>query len=101
MAQDIFARFGHDGVGTVGTDVTLNSGDISGILFAALQAADRRTDVLTATVERLERERAAQATQLADQAADVADLRALIETLMRQIITLSYLRRRLNGRRGE
>ena len=100
MAQDFFARFGHDEVGTIGTDVTLNSGDVSGILIAALQAADRRTDVLTATVERLERERAAQATQLtlqstqlraqatqlASQSADVAELRALVETLMRQVV---------------
>jgi len=78
MAQDFFARFGHDEVGTIGTDVTLNSGDVSGILIAALQAADRRTDVLTATVERLERERTEQATEL-------AELRALVETLMRQV----------------
>jgi hypothetical protein len=78
MAQDFCARFGHDGVGTIGTDVTLNSGDVSGILIAALQAADRRTDVLTATVERLEHARAAQATE-------VAELRALVETLMRQV----------------
>jgi len=78
MAQDFFARFRHDEVGTIGTDVTLNSGDVSGILIAALQAADRRTDVLTATVERLERERTEQATEL-------AELRALVETLMRQV----------------
>ena len=78
MAQDFFARFGHDGVGTIGTDVTLNSGDVSGILIAALQAADRRTETLRATVEQLERDRAAQA-------ADLAELRALVETLMRQI----------------
>ncbi len=64
MAQDFFARFGHDGVGTIGTDVTLNSGDVSGILIAALQAADRRTEALTS---------------------EVAELRALVETLMRQI----------------
>jgi hypothetical protein len=85
MAQDFFARFGHDGVGSIGTDVTLNSGDVSGILIAALQAADRRTDVLTATVERLEQARAAQATQMASQSAELAELRALVETLMRQV----------------
>jgi len=92
MAQDFFARFGHDEVGTIGTDVTLNSGDVSGILIAALQAADRRTDALTVLVGQLERERAAQATQLsaqatqlAAQAADLADLRALVQTLMRQM----------------
>lgn len=38
MAQDFFAAFGHDGVGTIGTDKTINSGDLSGILLSAVQA---------------------------------------------------------------
>ncbi|MBI4587523.1 MAG: hypothetical protein HY725_01675 [Candidatus Rokubacteria bacterium] len=33
MAQDFFAAFGHDGVGTVGTPTTINSGDKAGILM--------------------------------------------------------------------
>ncbi len=101
MAQDFFARFGHDEIGTIGTDVTLNSGDVSGILIAALQAADRRNDQLTAEVARLDRARTAhatlleaqievqasalreQATQLAAQATALVELRALVESLLR------------------
>ena len=32
MAQDFFAAFGHDGVGQIGSETTINSGDLAGIL---------------------------------------------------------------------
>ena len=38
MAQDFFASFGHDGVGRIGTETTINSGDMAGILMIAVQA---------------------------------------------------------------
>ena len=43
MAQDFFAAFGHDGVGQIGTDTTINSGDLAGILMIAVQALEKRT----------------------------------------------------------
>jgi len=43
MAQDFFAAFGHDGVGQIGTETTINSGDIAGILMIAVQALEKRT----------------------------------------------------------
>jgi uncharacterized protein YsxB (DUF464 family) len=43
MAQDFFAAFGHDGVGQVGTETTINSGDMAGILMIAVQALEKRT----------------------------------------------------------
>ena len=43
MAQDFFAAFGHDGIGKIGTDTTINSGDIAGILMIAVQALEKRT----------------------------------------------------------
>ena len=39
MAQDFFAAFGHDGVGQIGSETTINSGDMAGILMIALQGA--------------------------------------------------------------
>src|SRR5262245_8613959 len=39
MAQDFFAAFGNDGIGQVGTETTINSGDLAGILMIAVQAA--------------------------------------------------------------
>jgi hypothetical protein len=43
MAQDFFAAFGHDGVGQIGSDTTINSGDLAGILMIAVQALEKRT----------------------------------------------------------
>jgi len=43
MAQDFFTAFGHDGVGQIGTETTINSGDIAGILMIAVQALEKRT----------------------------------------------------------
>jgi hypothetical protein len=59
MAQDFFAAFGHDGVGTIGSDTTINSGDMAGILMIAVQALEKRTQELKerdARIAALERE---------------------------------------------
>ena len=42
VAQDFFAAFGHDDIGTVGTPTTINSGDMQGILMIAIQALEKR-----------------------------------------------------------
>ena len=49
MAQDFFAAFGNDGVGQIGTETTINSGDIAGILMIAVQALEKRTAELKQT----------------------------------------------------
>jgi hypothetical protein len=49
MAQDFFAAFGQDGVGQIGTETTINSGDIAGILMIAVQALEKRTAELKET----------------------------------------------------
>jgi hypothetical protein len=36
MAQDFFAAFGHDGLGQIGSETTINSGDLAGILMIAV-----------------------------------------------------------------
>jgi trimeric autotransporter adhesin len=43
MAQDFFTAFGHDGVGQIGSETTINSGDLAGILMIAVQALEKRT----------------------------------------------------------
>lgn len=61
MAQDFFAAFGHDGVGTIGTPTTINSGDMAGILMIAVQALEKRTQDLKtkdARIAALEKETA-------------------------------------------
>jgi len=46
MAQDFFAAFGHDGVGQIGSETTINAGDMAGILMSAVQALEKRTTEL-------------------------------------------------------
>ena len=53
MAQDFFAAFGHDGVGRIGSETTINSGDIAGILMIAVQALEKRTAELKHTKAQL------------------------------------------------
>ena len=65
VAQDFFAAFGHDGVGMIGTDTTINSGDMEGILMIAVQALERRT------------------SELATLKAENADLKSRLEKLER------------------
>jgi hypothetical protein len=49
MAQDFFTAFGHDAIGQIGTETTINSGDIAGILMIAVQALEKRTAELKET----------------------------------------------------
>jgi hypothetical protein len=58
MAQDFYAAFGHDEVGTIGTPTTINSGDMAGILMIAAQALEKRTVEQTEEVETLKVENA-------------------------------------------
>ena len=43
MAQDFFVAFGYDGLGQIGSETTINSGDLAGILMIAVQALEKRT----------------------------------------------------------
>ena len=43
MAQDFFLAFGHDGLGQIGSETTINSGDLAGILMIAVQVLEKRT----------------------------------------------------------
>jgi trimeric autotransporter adhesin len=42
-AQEFFAAFGDDGVGQIGSETTINHGDLAGILMIAVQALEQRT----------------------------------------------------------
>ena len=67
MAQDFFAAFGQDGVGTVGTPTTINTSDLAGILMIAVQTLEKRTAMLQ------------------ERAAENAELQARVKELERAI----------------
>jgi len=48
VAQDFFAAFGNDGIGTIRTPTTINSGDMAGILVIAVQALEKQNRDLKA-----------------------------------------------------
>ena len=64
MAQDFHAAFGQDAVGAIGTPTTINSGDMDGVLLAALQGLAREKDAEIAALKQ----------QLAEQAAAIKKL---------------------------
>jgi hypothetical protein len=71
VAQDFFAAFGHDGIGTIGTPTTINSGDMAGILMTAAQALEKRTVEQRKEIDALR--------------AENADLEARLQALERRI----------------
>ncbi|MFD2721257.1 tail fiber domain-containing protein [Hymenobacter monticola] len=77
MAQDFYAAFGHDGVGTIGNDSTINQSDFDGVNLIAIQALYRRVRALEAENAALRRQQPAPAAQAAAAAALEERLRRL------------------------
>ncbi len=85
MAQDFFAAFGHDGIGTIGTETTITSTDMDGILMIAAQALEKRTvDQEKRSVEQKKEIEALRGKN--------ADLRARLEILERRISSYALSR---------
>jgi trimeric autotransporter adhesin len=85
MAQDFFAAFGHDGVGQIGSETTINAGDMAGILMIAVQALEKRTAEL--------QQKEAQMAMLASQ---VEDLQAKLVSFETVVARLEALEERMN-----
>jgi hypothetical protein len=79
MAQDFFAAFGQDGVGQIGTETTINSGDLAGILMIAVQALEKRT------------------SELKQKEAQIAVLASKVEELTAKYVYLETVAARLEG----
>jgi hypothetical protein len=71
MAQEFYAAFGHDPIGSIGTPTTINSGDIAGILMIGVQTLEQRTRELRQENEALK--------------AGNLDLKARLEVLERSL----------------
>jgi hypothetical protein len=80
MAQDFFAAFGHDAVGQSGTETTINSGDMAGILMIAVQALEKRTAEL--------KQKEAQIAVLESKVEELKSKQASFETLAARLEAL-------------
>jgi len=80
MAQDFFLAFGHDGVGQIGTETTINSGDLAGILMIAVQALEKRTAEL--------KQKEAQIAVLESKVEDLKAKQAYFETVAARLEAL-------------
>jgi trimeric autotransporter adhesin len=80
MAQDFFAAFGHDGVGRIGSETTINSGDLAGILMIAVQALEKRTAEL--------KQKEAQMAVLQSEVKDLKAKHAYFETVAKRLESL-------------
>lgn len=74
MAQEIFSAFGKDKFGTIGTDTTLNTADMDGIMMIMLQGLEKRS--------------AEQLTLSRQLTTEMASLKALKETIQNQTIII-------------
>jgi Chaperone of endosialidase len=84
MAQDFFAAFGHDGVGQIGSETTINAGDMAGILMIAVQALEKRTAEL--------HQKEARMAVLESQVEDLKAKYASVETVAAQAQELAALK---------
>jgi hypothetical protein len=80
MAQDFYAAFGHDGLGQIGSETTINIGDLAGILMSAVQALEKRTIQL--------KQKEAQISVLESKVDDLKARHAYFETLVARLEAL-------------
>ena len=90
MAQDFFAAFGHDGVGQIGSETTINSGDLAGILMIAVQALEKRTAEL--------KQKDAQIAVLQSEVKDLKDKHAYFDTVAARLEALEL--RKIGGEKA-
>ena len=81
-AQDFFAGFGHDGVGQIGSETTINSGDLAGILMIAVQALEKRTAEI--------KQKEAQIAVLASKVEELTAKYAYLESVVSRLKALAY-----------
>ena len=86
MAQDFYAAFGHDGVGQIGTETTINSGDIARIPMIAVQALEKRTAEL--------KQKEAQMAVLASKVEELTAKHAYFETVAARLEALELRQNR-------
>lgn len=75
MAQELFAAYGKDNYGTIGTDTTVSTINMDGLLFIFSQALEKRTADLQAENSQLKRMIQQHESDLSTGKQEVADIR--------------------------
>lgn len=75
MAQDFYAAFGNDGIGTIGNDTTINQADFDGVNLIAIQALEKRT-----ATRQKEQQAANQALKK-----ELEELKAMLQRLQKEL----------------
>ena len=95
MAQDFYAAFGKDKMGTVGNDTTISNIDYLGVNFAAIQALEKRTqelktqnDQLQLTAQTLKAEAEKLKTEKASLQKQVADMEKAVDARLAKLEAL-------------
>ena len=52
MAQEFHTNFGHDGIGKIGSDTTIATADIDGVMMIAIQALIKEKEALKNNYEK-------------------------------------------------
>ncbi len=82
MAQDFFAAFGHDALGTIGEDKTINQADFDGVNLIAIKALIQEVEQLKAANQQLKADNGQLRTQLETTRQQVEDRLSKLETLL-------------------
>jgi hypothetical protein len=79
MAQEFYAAFGNDGIGTtVGTETTINTGDMTGILMIAVQELEKQKTAQAQQIKQLIADNAKLTEQISSQSKEIDYLKAHI-----------------------
>src|SRR5690554_139719 len=80
MAQEFYAYFGNDGIGTIGNDTTIASADIDGVMMIAIQALIKENEELKQKVSEVDNLKA----ELSQNQSELEELRSIVNTLVQQ-----------------
>ncbi len=80
MAQEFFAAFGYDGIGVIGTDTTITTADIDGVMMIAIKALISENEELKTKSKKLEAESSGWKVAAAELTRRMARLEELLES---------------------
>jgi FtsZ-binding cell division protein ZapB len=87
MAQDFFAAFGHDELGVIGEDKSINQADFDGVNLIAIQALIKEVEALKAENKTLKQAEASMKTETESLKAETESLKTKMQQFEKQLST--------------